>query len=131
MAARCSSTRSARFHSTSRASSLRVLQERSFERVGEERTRAVDVRLVAATNRDLKEEVRQGRFRGDLYFRLNVFPISATPLRERPEDIPLIAQHMLTGAAHRLGVPEPRLTEGDVRRLIRYGWPATCANWKT
>ncbi|WP_428833480.1 sigma 54-interacting transcriptional regulator [Methylobacterium ajmalii] len=102
---------------------LRVLQERSFERVGEERTRAVDVRLVAATNRDLKEEVRQGRFRGDLYFRLNVFPISATPLRERPEDIPLIAQHMLTGAAHRLGVPEPRLTEGDVRRLIRYGWP--------
>ncbi len=102
---------------------LRVLQERSFERVGEERTRAVDVRLVAATNRDLKEEVRQGRFRCDLYFRLNVFPISATPLRERPEDIPLIAQHMLTGAAHRLGVPEPRLTEGDVRRLIRYGWP--------
>lgn len=102
---------------------LRVLQERSFERVGEERTRAVDVRLVAATNRDLKEEVRQGRFRGDLYFRLNVFPIGATPLRERPEDIPLIARHMLTGAAHRLGVPEPRLTEGDVRRLIRYGWP--------
>lgn len=102
---------------------LRVLQERSFERVGEERTRAVDVRLVAATNRDLKDEVRRGRFRGDLYFRLNVFPISATPLRERPEDIPLIAQHMLTGAAHRLGVPEPRLTEGDVRRLIRYDWP--------
>ncbi|XYD11476.1 sigma 54-interacting transcriptional regulator [Methylobacterium sp. NMS12] len=102
---------------------LRVLQERSFERVGEERTRAVDVRLVAATNRDLKDEVRRGRFRGDLYFRLNVFPISATPLRERREDIPLIAQHMLTGAAHRLGVPEPRLTEGDVRRLIRYSWP--------
>lgn len=102
---------------------LRVLQERSFERVGEERTRAVDVRLVAATNRDLKEEVRRGRFRGDLYFRLNVFPIGATPLRERPEDIPLIAQHMLTGAAHRLGVPEPRLTEGDVRRLTRYDWP--------
>ena len=102
---------------------LRVLQERSFERVGEERTRAVDVRLVAATNRDLKEEVRRGRFRGDLYFRLNVFPIGATPLRERPEDIPLIAQHMLSGAAHRLGVPEPRLSEGDVRRLLRYGWP--------
>ena len=102
---------------------LRVLQERSFERVGEERTRAVDVRLVAATNRDLKEEVRRGRFRGDLYFRLNVFPIGATPLRERPEDIPLIAQHMLTGAAHRLGVPEPRLTEGDVRRLVRHRWP--------
>jgi len=67
--------------------------------------------------------VRRGRFRGDLYFRLNVFPIGATPLRERPEDIPLIAQHMLTGAAHRLGAPEPRLTEGDVRRLIRYDWP--------
>lgn len=102
---------------------LRVLQERSFERVGEERTRAVDVRLIAATNRDLREEVRRGRFREDLYFRLNVFPIAASPLRERPEDIPLIAQHFLKGAARRLNVAEPRLTEGDVRRLSRYTWP--------
>ncbi|TXN46890.1 PAS domain S-box protein [Methylobacterium sp. WL30] len=102
---------------------LRVLQERSFERVGEERTRAVDIRLVAATNRDLREEVRRGRFREDLYFRLNVFPLAASPLRERPEDIAPIAQHVLTGAARRLNIPEPRLTEGDVRRLARYAWP--------
>lgn len=102
---------------------LRVLQERSFERVGEERTRAVDVRLIAATNRDLRDEVRRGRFREDLYFRLNVFPIAASPLRERPEDIALIAQHFLRGAARRLNIAEPRLTEGDVRRLSRYPWP--------
>ena len=102
---------------------LRVLQERQFERVGEERTRAVDVRVIAATNRDLREEVRRGRFREDLYFRLNVFPVAASPLRERPDDIPLIAQHFLKGAARRLNIPQPRLTEGDVRRLTRYGWP--------
>ena len=102
---------------------MRVLQERSFERVGDERTRAVDVRLVAATNRDLREAVRRGHFREDLYFRLNVFPIGAVPLRERPEDIPLIAQHVLKGAARRLNIPEPRLTQGDVRRLSRYDWP--------
>lgn len=102
---------------------LRVLQERSFERVGEARTRAVDVRVVAATNRDLRAEVRAGRFREDLYFRLNVFPIQARPLRERPEDIPPIALHLLRVAARRLTVPEPRLSEGDVRRLCRYPWP--------
>jgi formate hydrogenlyase transcriptional activator len=102
---------------------LRVLQERSFERVGEAHTRAVDVRVVAATNRDLRAEARAGRFREDLYFRLNVFPIQARPLRERPEDIPPIAQHLLRAAARRLNVPEPRLSEGDVRRLCRYSWP--------
>lgn len=101
---------------------LRVLQEGNFERVGEERTRAVDVRLIAATNRDLKQEVQRGRFREDLYFRLNVFPIESVPLRERREDIPLLAQHFLMG-----GRAEPksglRLSEGDVRRLSRYDWP--------
>ena len=102
---------------------LRVLQERSFERVGEARTRMVDVRLVAATNRDLREEMRRGRFREDLYFRLNVFPIQVRPLRERPEDIAPIAQHFLEAAAGRLKISEPRLSEGDVRRLCRYAWP--------
>ncbi|MGC5780523.1 sigma 54-interacting transcriptional regulator [Methylobacterium sp. NFXW15] len=102
---------------------LRVLQERVFERIGEAKTRAVDVRLVTATNRDLGAEVRRGRFREDLYFRLNVFPIQVRPLRERPEDIAPIAQHFLQAAARRLRVPEPRLTEGDVRRLCRYPWP--------
>ncbi|QIJ75368.1 PAS domain S-box protein [Methylobacterium sp. NI91] len=102
---------------------LRVLQERQFERVGEERTRAVDVRLIAATNRDLKEEVRRGRFREDLYFRLNVFPVTSAPLRERREDIPLIAQHVLRAAARRLNRADLRLTEADARRLSRYDWP--------
>ncbi|MGE4218291.1 MAG: sigma 54-interacting transcriptional regulator [Alphaproteobacteria bacterium] len=102
---------------------LRVLQERQFERLGEERTRVVDVRVIAATNRDLRDLVRRGRFREDLYFRLNVFPIAAAPLRERPEDIPLIAQHFLGVVARRLNIPQPRLTEGDVRRLMRYNWP--------
>ncbi len=102
---------------------LRVLQERSFERIGEARTRSVDVRLVAATNRDLREEVRRGRFREDLYFRLNVFPVQAQPLRERPDDIAPIAQHFLKNAARRLKLPEPRLSQGDVRQLRRYPWP--------
>ena len=101
---------------------LRVLQEGNFERVGEERTRAVDVRLIAATNRDLKLEVQRERFREDLYFRLNVFPIESVPLRERRDDIPMLAQHFLMGKR-----AEPksslRLSEGDVRRLSHYDWP--------
>jgi PAS domain S-box-containing protein len=102
---------------------LRVLQEGSFERVGEERTRSVDVRVIAATNRDLKEEVRCGRFREDLYFRLDVFPIYSAPLRERRDDIPLLAQHIIRGECHKLRDVELRLTEGDMQRLIQYDWP--------
>ena len=101
---------------------LRVLQEGHFERVGEERTRAVNVRVIAATNRELKQEVKQGRFREDLYFRLNVFPVETMPLRDRREDIPLLAQHFLTSESKSFR-SDLRLSEGDVRRLMQYDWP--------
>lgn len=101
---------------------LRVLQEGHFERVGEERTRAVNVRVIAATNRELKQEVKQGRFREDLYFRLNVFPVETVPLRDRREDIPLLAQHFLSSESKSLK-SNLRLSEGDVRRLMQYDWP--------
>jgi transcriptional regulator with GAF, ATPase, and Fis domain len=102
---------------------LRVIQEGQFERVGEEATRKVDVRLIAATNRDLKREVREGRFREDLYFRLNVFPIESVALRDRLDDIPLLAAHFLERASQRLKLPRLRLTRGDVRALMSYDWP--------
>jgi len=102
---------------------LRVLQEGELERVGEERTRAVNVRIIAATNRDLRAEAEAGRFRQDLYYRLSVFPIELPPLRKRTEDIPLLAEHFLTLAARKLGRPKPRLTLANVQQLQRYRWP--------
>lgn len=102
---------------------LRVLQEGQIERVGEEKTRRVDVRVIAATNRDLEAEVKRGAFRRDLFFRLNVFPIHAAPLRERPEDIPLLALHMLGRPGRAPAGRAPSLTERDVRRLVAYDWP--------
>jgi PAS domain S-box-containing protein len=101
---------------------LRVLEENHFERVGEERTRTVDVRVIAATSRDLKQEVRRGRFREDLYFRLEVFPIESASLRHRRDDIPLLAAHFVAGERRKLK-RDLRLTEGDVRRLMQYDWP--------
>jgi len=102
---------------------LRVLQEGQFERVGDTRTRSVDVRVVAATNRRLEEEVAAGRFREDLFYRLNVFPIESVPLRRRPEDIPLLAAHFLAKVCRRHGRDGLQLSRGDVERLQGYHWP--------
>jgi PAS domain S-box-containing protein len=102
---------------------LRVLQEGQFERVGDERTRTVKVRLIAATNRDLLAEARAGRFRLDLYYRLSVFPIEVPPLRARLEDIGELADYFLQQAARRLGVPRSPLLKLHVEELQRYDWP--------
>ena len=103
---------------------LRVLQEKRYERVGEDRTRLADVRIVGATNRDLKKEVAAGRFREDLYYRLNVFPIQVPTLRERAEDIPLLARHFIELSAKDLRCPTPsRLTRAGVTKLQSYDWP--------
>ena len=102
---------------------LRVLQEKQYERVGEEKTRTVDVRIIAASNRDLKKDAEEGRFRQDFYYRLNVFPIEVPPLRERKEDIPLLATHFLQQAARRLRLPMPRFSETHSRLLQSYDWP--------
>lgn len=102
---------------------LRVLQEKAYERVGEDRTRRADVRIIAATNRDLKHESTEGHFRQDLYYRLNVFPIQVAPLRERLDDIALLAQHFIKLSAKELGCPKPRLTRAGIIRLQTYAWP--------
>ena len=102
---------------------LRVLQEKSYERVGEEKTRYADVRIVAATNRDLKKEVTAGRFREDLYYRLYVFPLKVAPLRERKEDIPLLASRFVELSMKELGCPKPRLTPAGIETLLAYDWP--------
>ena len=102
---------------------LRVVQEKCYERVGEDRTRQSDVRIIAATNRDLRKEVAAGRFREDLYYRLNVFPLKAAPLRERKEDIPLLAAHFVELLAKELGLPKPRLDRGGIEMLLKYDWP--------
>ncbi|MBZ2167478.1 sigma 54-interacting transcriptional regulator [Marinobacter sp. F4216] len=102
---------------------LRVLQDQQFERVGENRTRAVDVRVIAATNRDLKAEIRERTFREDLYFRLNVFPIESVPLRRRVEDIPLLAQEFVNRASQKFNRPYFQLRQRDVELLSTYSWP--------
>lgn len=102
---------------------LRILQEGEFERVGEERSRMVDVRVIAATNRDLKAESEAKRFRSDLYYRLSVFPIELPILAERKEDIPLLAKHFLTQLSRKLGRQIPRLTLANVQYLQRHHWP--------
>ncbi len=102
---------------------LRFLQTREFERVGDTRTRRADVRIIAATNRNLEEDVRQGRFREDLLFRLNVVEITLPPLRERREDITTLARHYLAFFARSASRAAPELSETTEQALLRYGWP--------
>ncbi len=102
---------------------LRVLQESEFERVGGIKTIKVDVRLVTATNRDLQQEIIAGSFRDDLYYRLNVVPIHIPPLRERREDIPLLAEHFLAKFNDRLKKQIDSLSGEAIERLVAYHWP--------
>jgi transcriptional regulator with GAF, ATPase, and Fis domain len=102
---------------------LRVLQEGIFERVGEDRARRVDVRVIAATNRNLEDEVEAGRFRRDLYFRLCVFPIDMPPLRDRLEDMRVLAEHFAQVASIRLNTRHTQISDADVELLRRYAWP--------
>jgi two-component system response regulator HydG len=102
---------------------LRVLQEREIRRVGSNAPIRIDVRILAATHRSLEELVKEGRFREDLLYRLNVVTIPVPPLRERREDIPLLAAHFLEGAAKRLGKPAPTLSQEAMNLLLEYPWP--------
>ncbi len=99
---------------------LRVLQEGTFERVGEDVTRRVDVRVIAATNRDLPSEVQEGRFRRDLYYRLSVFPIEVPPLRDRPEDVPELVLHFLKQSAARCRKDLPAVDDEALAALKAY-----------
>ncbi len=102
---------------------LRVLQEREVQRLGENRTRKVDVRLVAATHKDLKEEMRQGRFREDLYYRIEVVKVFVPPLRQRREDIPLLVEHFLDKYSREVGKPINRASPEALALLMSYEWP--------
>jgi len=102
---------------------LRVLQEGEYQRVGEEKIRNVDVRIISATNRNLKQEIKSGAFREDLFYRLNVFPIEVPPLRARKEDIPLLVDHFLEMNAKKFNRHPVRLTPKKLDQLIAYSWP--------
>jgi formate hydrogenlyase transcriptional activator len=102
---------------------LRVLQEQEFEPVGSSKTLRVDVRIIAATNRDLAEEVAAGRFRSDLFFRLNVVPLEVPPLRERAEDIPLLVTYFLSRIAKKFGRKIDGVSRDTMHLLTRYQWP--------
>jgi transcriptional regulator with GAF, ATPase, and Fis domain len=102
---------------------LRVLQEQEVERLGDTRPRKVNVRIIAASNRNVDQEISAGRFRSDLYYRLGVFNIETPPLRERRDDIPLLAEYFLRTSADRMKRPMPKLTETSVNTLLRYDWP--------
>ena len=102
---------------------LRVIQEGELERVGGTKTIKIDVRIIAATNRHLQQEVEKGTFREDLWYRLNVFPITAPPLRQRKEDIPLLVEHFVKASAKKFGKTLTSLTSGTMQRLQAHSWP--------
>lgn len=102
---------------------LRVLQEGTYERIGEEKTRSADVRIVAATNRDLQRQIEEKRFRQDLYYRLSVFPIDVIPLRDRTDDIPNLVSHFLELSSRKMGLKTPKLKQRHIIELKNYHWP--------
>jgi formate hydrogenlyase transcriptional activator len=102
---------------------LRAVQEREFERLGSTHTKKVDVRFVAATHRNLEEMIREKQFRQDLYYRLNIFPITIPPLRERPEDIPLLVRHFVEQFARRMNKKIEEISPETLEALSRYSWP--------
>jgi len=102
---------------------LRVIQDGEFERLGSPRTIKTDVRIIAATNRNLEEEIKNGRFREDLYYRLNVFPITMPPLRQRPEDIPLLVNHFVAKFNKKIGKQITTVSQGTLTALQGYHWP--------
>jgi formate hydrogenlyase transcriptional activator len=102
---------------------LRVLQEQEFEPVGSSRTVRVDVRIIAATNRNLEQEVQAGRFRSDLFFRLNVVPLTVPPLRDRATDIPMLVAYFLSRFSKKFGRKIDGVTRDTMDRLVKYGWP--------
>jgi len=102
---------------------LRVLQEQTFQPVGSTTDHSVDVRVIAATNKDLQEEIESGRFREDLYYRINVIPFQVPPLRERRDDVALLAEHFMRGTAAEYGISPKRLTEAAIAHLTAYRWP--------
>jgi PAS domain S-box-containing protein len=109
---------------------LRVIQERQFERVGDDTTRSVDVRVIAATNKDLEKAVEAGQFREDLYYRLSVFPVQVPALRRRADDVIQLAVHFLEQVCREFGRPTPVLTQGQVEALRRYDWPGNVRELK-
>ena len=109
---------------------LRILQEQRFERVGGSKTIKVDVRILAATNKDLEKEIEKGRFREDLYYRLNVIPIVVPPLRERKEDIPILVQEFLEEFSRKLGTPQKSMEQEAVQYLMDYDWPGNVRELK-
>jgi len=115
---------------SAQAKVLRVLQEKKIERLGSQSSIEVDVRIIAATNKDLKEEIAKGRFREDLYYRLNVFPIHLPPLRERKEDIPLLCETFLEELAVKSGLGRKRLSQEVIDLFMEYHWPGNVRELK-